>query len=361
MSAKQDKSGKWSCQFWYEDIYGKRHHKCKRGFDTEEDALAFERQFVKRANGSMDMTFADFVDVYFTDMAPKLRDYTRNTREYMLNGKVIPVFGKKRMRDITTLDIVEWQNGILTHTKENGDPYSETYIRSLNCALAAVLNHAERFYGLVPNPMKKAPGIGSKSARSITVWAKDDYLKFSEAILDDREAFIAFELLYWTGIRLGELLALVPDDFDFTASELRITKSFRRLKGIDRITPPKTPKSVRTIALPEFLRDEVRDYIYNYAGIAHDERLFSTLSDAKLRAIMRKACLQTGAPIIRIHDLRHSHVSLLIDMGFSAVAIGDRTGHESQEITLRYGHMFPDSQGKMADALQHFRDDDDAV
>ena len=67
-------------------------------------------------------------------------------------------------------------------------------------------------------------------------------------------------------------------------------------------------------------------------------------------------CAKAGVPEIRVHDLRHSHISLLIDMGFSAVAIADRSGHESTEITLRYGHMFPNTQDKMADALEDMRE-----
>lgn len=359
MSVKQEPNGTWTAQFWYQDLYGKRKHKCKRGFATEAEAQEFEDSFKGKKKGSMKMRFADFVDIYFEDMGVTLREYTRNNREYILNAKVIPFFGQKKVKDISTLDIIAWQNELLTFKKEDGEHYSETYLRTVNSALSAVLSHAARFYGLKPNPMSKAPKIGSKDAQEIKFWTKDEYLSFSEAITDDPLVFIAFELLYWTGIRLGELLALRPMDFDFVRCLMHIRHSFRKLKGKELLTDPKTEKSIRDISMPEFLRDEVRDYIYNVAQIAHDERIFAELNGAKLKAVMRMACAQAGVPEIRVHDLRHSHVSLLIDMGFNAVAIGDRTGHESTEITLRYGHMFPDTQDKMADALQDMRDDFD--
>lgn len=356
MSVKQEQNGTWTTQFWYQDLYGKRKHKCKRGFGTEQEAQDFEDSFKGKKKGSMKMRFADFVEIYFEDMEVALRDYTRNTREYILNGKIIPFFGHKKMKDITTLDIIAWQNELLTFKKENGEPYSETYLRTVNTALSAVLSHASRFYGLKPNPMVKAPKIGSKEAQTISFWTKDEYLRFSETLGEDPLVFIAFELLYWTGIRLGELLALRPDDFDFVRSLLHIRYSFRMLKGKEVITEPKTPKSVRDISMPEFLRDEVRDVVYNVLQIAHDERIFAGLTGAKLKAVIRMGCAKTGVPEIRVHDLRHSHVSLLIEMGFSAVAIADRSGHESTEITLRYGHMFPNTQDKMADALEDMRE-----
>ena len=66
---------------------------------------------------------------------------------------------------------------------------------------------------------------------------------------------------------------------------------------------------------------------------------------------MTRGCVETGLKRIRIHDIRHSHVSLLIDMGFSPLAIAERVGHESIDITYRYAHLFPTVQKEMADKL----------
>lgn len=72
---------------------------------------------------------------------------------------------------------------------------------------------------------------------------------------------------------------------------------------------------------------------------------------------MKRGCSQTGVKRIRIHDLRHSHVSLLIDMGFSALAIAERMGHEATDITFRYAHLFPNVQEEMAAALESSKGD----
>ena len=70
---------------------------------------------------------------------------------------------------------------------------------------------------------------------------------------------------------------------------------------------------------------------------------------------MNRGCRASGVKRIRVHDIRHSHVSLLIDMGFSAVAIADRVGHESIDITYRYAHLFPSKQAEMANKLDDER------
>lgn len=162
--------------------------------------------------------------------------------------------------------------------------------------------------------------------------------------------YYAFEVLYWCGIREGELLALTRDDFDLKARTLRINKSYQRLRGQDVITTPKTKKSNRIIQMPDFLCDEMQDYFKQIYGLQDDSRVFP-LSRHVLKGGMTYGCKQSGVKEIRIHDLRHGHVSLLIDMGYSAVAIGNRVGHESVEITYRYAHLFPTVQREMADKL----------
>ena len=137
--------------------------------------------------------------------------------------------------------------------------------------------------------------------------------------------------------------------------------SYQRLKGKDAITPPKTEKSVRKISIPEFLRDEIRDYISDVSHTEYSERIFADITKDDVRYALSEAAELADLPRIRVHDLRHSHVSLLIEMGYSAVAIGERMGHESTEITFRYAHLFPDSQSRMADALEEYRGDADAM
>ena len=137
---------------------------------------------------------------------------------------------------------------------------------------------------------------------------------------------------------------------------VRINKSYQRLHGEDVITTPKTKKSNRTIKMPQFLCDEMQDYFGMLYGQKKNERIF-VISKNYLHREMDRGSKEAGVKRIRIHDLRHSHISLLIDMGFSAVAIADRVGHESIEITYRYAHLFPSKQVEMAKKLEYERMD----
>ena len=142
------------------------------------------------------------------------------------------------------------------------------------------------------------------------------------------------------------MLALTPADFDFQKRTVSINKSYQRLNGEDLITTPKTEKSNRVITMPQFLAEEIQ-VLY---GIGPDDRMF-TVTKSYLHREMDRGSKEAGVPRIRIHDIRHSVVSLLIDMGFSATAIADRVGHESIDITYNYAHLFPSKQAEMADKL----------
>ena len=254
------------------------------------------------------------------------------------------------MSSITPQQIIRWQNELINSRDKNGKPYSPVYLKTIQNQLSAIFNHAVRYYNLKENPCVKAGSMGKKKSREMLFWTKDEYLKFIDAMMDKPLSFYAFEMLYWCGIREGELLALTPADFDFDKETVTINKSYQRLHGEDVITTPKTKKSNRTIKMPHFLCEEMQEYLSMLYGLKKKDRIF-TVTKSYLHHEMDRGAKAAGVKRIRIHDLRHSHISLLIDMGFSAVAIADRVGHESIEITYQYAHLFPSKQTEMAKRL----------
>ena len=239
---------------------------------------------------------------------------------------------------------------VLRYTGENGKPLSPVYLKTINNQLSAIFNHAVKFYNLKENPCRKAGSMGKKKNREMLFWTKEEYLKFAEVMMDKPQFYYAFEMLYWCGIREGELLALTPADFDFKKGTVSINKSYQRLNGRDVITTPKTEKSNRIITMPQFLIEEIQDYLRQLYDVGMDERMF-LVTKSSLHREMARGAKEAGVQRIRIHDIRHSHVSHLIDMGFSATAIADRVGHESIDITYNYAHLFPSKQTEMADKL----------
>ena len=302
----------------------------------------------------MDMTFEAFYEIYTKDMKARLKENSWITKQNIVETKILPYFGQRKISEITARDVIAWQNEQLAYRDEKHKPYSRTYLKTLHNQLSAIFNHAVRFYDLRANPASKAGNMGNEERREMLFWTKEEYQKFAAEMMDKPVSYYAFEMLYWCGIREGELLALTPADFDFQNSTVRINKSYQRLHGEDVITSPKTRKSNRTIKMPQFLCEEMQDYLGMLYGLKKKDRIF-TVTKSYLHHEMDRGSKAAGVKRIRIHDLRHSHISLLIDMGFSAVAIADRVGHESIEITYRYAHLFPSKQSEMAKKLDFER------
>ena len=267
------------------------------------------------------------------------------TKKYIVELKILPYFGDKRVNDITAADIRQWQNELIKMG------YSPTYLKTINNQLSAIFNYAIRYYDLKSNPCAKAGSMGKSKAEEMDFWTVEEFRKFIDSVMNKRLSYMAFMTLYWTGMRLGELLALTPADFDFQKQTVTISKTFHQSKGRDIITSPKTKKSNRTIKMPPFLCEEIREYIKMLYDIQPDERLF-TVTKSYLNHEMKRGAKQAGVKKIRVHDIRHSAVSLLIDMGFSVLAIGERMGHEAEKITYRYAHLFPTVQTEMAEKLE---------
>ncbi len=253
------------------------------------------------------------------------------------------------MSEITPKDVIQWQNEMMSYRDKNGRAFSPVYLKTLHNQLSAIFNHAVKYYELKSNPAAKAGNMGKEKSKEMLFWTKDEYLKFAEAMMDKPISYYAFEMLYWCGLRLGELLAFTSSDFDFIKSTVTINKSYQRLDGEDVITGPKTPKSNRNIKMPDFLCEEMKEYIESLYGHKPTDRIFP-VTKSYLHHEMNRGCKAQGVKRIRVHDIRHSHVSLLIEMGFSAVAIADRVGHESI-VTYRYAHLFPSKQTEMATQL----------
>ena len=351
MPAYKDKTtGSWNVQFYYKDWTGKNKKKYIRGFTTKKDAQEYENSFKSQKAPCIDMLFGDFWVVYTNDVKPKIKYNTWMTKKHIVETKILPYFKNRRISEITPRDIVQWQNEMRGLKTACGKEFEGTYLKTLQSELSCIFNHAVNFYELSSNPARKAGALGCGQADEMLFWTKEEYLQFIPNVADKPYSYYAFELLYWSGIRLGELLALTPADFDFDNNILSITKSYQRIKGEDIITKPKTRKSIRKIVLPEMVSAEIKDFLDSIYGIKPTDRIF-IITKSYMHHEMDRGVKASGVKRIRIHDLRHSHVSLLINMGFSAVAIGNRVGHESEKITYRYAHMFPTIQTEMADKL----------
>ena len=224
------KEGKnWKVQVYYKDWQGNQKRKQKRGFRTKGEAKEWERDFLQQQSQGVDIEFGNFLEIYYKDMDVRLRENTMYTKRYIIDLKIKPYFEKKILSEITVADVRAWQNELLTYKDKNGKGYSPTYLKTVNCQLTAIFNYAMRYYNLQDNPCRKAGAIGKSKGEPKDFWMQEEFNAFLETVSDKPETRMAFLLLYWTGMRIGD------DDDKIRLNQRKPSK----YKGLSRFGPEK--------------------------------------------------------------------------------------------------------------------------
>ena len=350
MPTYKDKSnGTWFVKIHYTDSDGQEKYTTKRGFKLKREAEEWEADYRLKHSGNPGMRFAEFVELYKSEHFPRLRIRTAEVKGSMIDNLILPYFKDKKLNEISATDVVRWQNSLLCPADDRA-PYSKSYLATVHSVLSAIFNYAIHFYDLKENPAVAAGKIGSLKNAADNIWTTEDYGKFRAQLVQGSESFFACEILYWSGIRVGELEALTPGDIDFSNNSITISKTLvAKTDGTVVVNPPKTAEGHRVVRIPASLSAELKEYIRKN-NISSDELIIKKTVSV-LRRDINKTAKSAGISRIRIHDIRHSHVSLLIKMGYSPVAIGDRMGHGSSYVTMRYAHMYPGTQKAMAESL----------
>lgn len=362
MPAYKDNSGKWYCKFYYSDGTGKRRAKLKRGFTLRREAEAWERAFLEQKQFQPNMPFREFFALYRAEIDPQIRLNSRIAKDYK-SKRILPYFGDMGISDITPADVRKWHNELI----EQG--FSKKYIVNLHRELSAVFNHAIRFYGLKENPARiatlpKVPGYVPQKMRYLTL---SEFQRVIEYV-DDMRARVAISLLYWSGMRKGELYALTWGKVDFRLKEITVDRSRQRIGRNDILTATKTYEA-RTLRMPEQVMDDLKEYKNTCYSSSDDDYLFpfdnqfipNAIRDAteKANEAIEDENREKGThvpPITRIHvhGLRHSHASYLISIGVNIVLVSKRLGHEKVSTTLdTYSHFFPKDERDMLSTMNN--------
>ncbi|MGI6203391.1 MAG: tyrosine-type recombinase/integrase [Eubacteriales bacterium] len=357
------KGTRWTAKFRYTDsASGERKVMYKRGFLTKRDAHEFENQFRFDLEdydpAKADLDKKTFGDVYKEYMASfKLEDMKQNslrTKETVFVHHIFPYFMDVPIRSITSESIHAWQQKIKGSKKDNGDPYSPDYLRTIQTQFNSIINYANSKGYLKANPLADIKNMGIKGKR-IVYWSVEEYEQFAKYARSFPNLYCCYEILYWCGLREGEMLALTVDDVDFKNRTIRVNKTYTTIAKQEYITAPKTPSSNRLVSMPEFLCAELKEYISRTYDPQPGKRLFR-ISKSSLTKTFDDCAKRAGLNHIPIHGLRHSHVSLLISRKYDIFEISKRIGHKSIKTTQDiYGHLFMDSQKAMAEDLDRMR------
>lgn len=191
------KSGKtlWYANFYYTDWTGEKKHICKRGFKTQREAKDYERSFLDQQNTSSDILFSSLVANYLEDMEHRLKPTTMENKRFIIETKLLPYFGKQKICDIDTIKVRKWQNELISYRDDDGKPFSQTYLKTVNNQLSAIMNYAVSHYRLPVNPCKAAGSMGKSKADEMNIWTQAEYEKFSSAI-NKSSMKLAFDILF---------------------------------------------------------------------------------------------------------------------------------------------------------------------
>lgn len=345
---KDEKRKTYYVKVYYTDWTGQRRQKLKRGFEKSREAKAWEREFLDKQQGTPDMAFKALVDLYMEDIKGRNKESSIRTKTSLIKTCLLPVFGEMPINSITPADVRKWQSQLSKGTQK--EVLTSTHIRNIERQFSSIMNFAVKYYNLPVNPHKITGCVGKPAKRKMQYWTKEEFNLFLAAATDPM-THTAIETLFYTGVRVGELLALTKDDIDFESCIISITKTYSHHNKDKQITPPKTANSYRTITIPQFLRDHLKEYMERFYSIDPGDRLFHFYPEW-LRYQMVSICKSSGVKFIRIHDIRHSHVSMLIDLGFSPHLIAERIGDTVDMVNNVYGHLYPNRHIEVAEKLQ---------
>lgn len=336
---------KWDCYFRYTNSSGEIIAKHKRGFATKKDGKDWEKEYFLKNTFDLEMTFESFIELYLEEY--KIRYKLSSYQKLKYSIPKYKCFFKMKMCDITPKHIRDWQNNLL---KNN---YSLIYLGSIQKTLIAIFNYAVKVYGLRENPFQKIGKVKNFNyTKEKEVWTIDEFKTFISAF-EGRDMFYIsmFHLLFYTGARIGEILALTFRDLDFDNSTITINKTIARIEREDIITTPKTFSSIRIVDVPENIMELLRRHTNSYYKPNRDSRIYPVTREI-VRKTMERYIEKSSVKKIRLHDLRHSHVALLINMGINIFDISKRIGHADASITSKvYAHVYEGSGKKIAKLL----------
>lgn len=342
MSVYQDKAtGKYYFVCTYKDWQGKSHRKYTRGFKLARDAKAAERDFLNQQHGTNCMSFKALYELYIADCRARLKESTVISKDSLFQHSILPFFQRfDNIGNITPAHVRQWQNELLTK-------YKPTSCRRIHSQLSAIFNFAVKYYGLARN----VACIGKRKADSSSYWTLEEFEKAIEQVqaLQDKAALT---VLFYSGLRVGELLALTIADYDNKANTITVTKTLSRTATGYVIAPPKTPKSRRTVTIPCKASAVLNAYIATLYEPQPRDTIFIGLNGNHLAYVIKLAAAGADVKKIRVHDLRHSHASLLINNGANIKAVSERLGHDDIKTTLNtYGHLYKNQDNALAAML----------
>ncbi|WP_438446822.1 tyrosine-type recombinase/integrase [Gorillibacterium sp. sgz5001074] len=332
-------------------ITGKRKQIVRSGFNTEKEAqkaaAKIERDLEagKRADSP---TLIEFATQYFeTQVKSQVTDSTYWNQWHYMSEFVFPVLGKLKLDKITYLHVEKFYSSLIERGIKRGT------IKNISLVLNKTFKTAQKWQYIINNVMDHVKTPTYKPAK-MKVWNTDEVKRFVEGT-QGTKYHIAFVIALSTGMRLGEILGLHWDDIDWERKQLTITRSLK-YDMVNRLhtKDTKNDHSQRTITLPDATvaallehRSQQLPGLHMVVNFADKYALPSEVSREFQMQVKR-----LKMTMIRFHDMRHTHATMLLQMGVNVKVVAERLGHSNVTTTLNtYAHVLPSMQKEVADKL----------
>jgi integrase len=374
MEGSKNGKQKYRVRINYTDNFGKNRQIDRVAYGNAE-AKDLERQLeseLREKTPTARMTVRQLYDEYVKAITPELRESSLDNNKRNLKAYVLELLGDTALDKLTAPVIQQWKNDIeskrVKSAKRDEAPLSLRTKQNIFSAFRALLNWGIKMDYLSQNILSKVGNFKSSdfSKKEMDFYTADEYKSFSEiaqseakksGVIVDWDFYVFFSIAFYTGLRKGEIHALKWSDIK--GDYLNITRSItQKLKGEDRETPPKNKSSVRTLQMPLPLINILKEHKKRYKqhkGFSEDFRICGgprSLRDTSVENANIKFAKLAGLKKIRIHDFRHSHVSLLANEGINIQEIARRLGHAKIEMTWNtYSHLYPREEERAVEIL----------
>lgn len=356
MAVNKDNNGVWHYHFTYTDSRGKTHriHRQSKDWKLKRDAVvAMELHKLKIDQSIDNITYGQLYELYLESHQEKVKSSTLDTIKFYQSTHILPAFKNKRMSEITPLMVKKWQSELL-----NVSGLKNSTMNVVQSQLKSVIRFGLKYDFIKLNPFKfeniKNP---NEKKTEMSYWTKEEFERFIKVVADTKYQ-VMFTLLYWSGMRIGEALALQWNDYD--GKSILVRKNYDSKNKI--VTTPKTHNSYRKIALTtnviHLLNSFKMEFVnaYEFSDECYMFGFDEPITANAVRQAFYTAIGKSEVKQIRLHDLRHSHVSLLINLGFDRFEISKRLGNKPDMIDNVYSHWFESAQLEMVDKLNKIQE-----
>ncbi|MEC3158961.1 site-specific integrase [Bacillus thuringiensis] len=321
----------------------------RRGFKTKKEAREAEAKMLVEKETTSSLTFSQAADSYFNWYSQRRKQSSIETIKNVIYNHLVIEFGNLKVDQIIPKHVMNYQNKII-------NKYSAKHLKKIHAVLSAIFNFSIKFHGLTNNPAKITGNFEKESNIRMNFWEFEEFKQFILAV-DDPLYKTFFSVLYYSGARKGELMALTWSDINFDEKTININKTeYNR-----QVTEPKTKASNRIIMLPSFIMDMLHDIKKTAAlnaPVKNDYVVFgefyNSISSSTLRQKFIKYVKIAQVKKIVLHEFRHSHASYLINKGVSPLIVAQRLGHSDVATTLNtYSHLYPSKQAEVVAFMEN--------